>query len=377
MQFVAGIYIHIPFCRKACNYCNFHFSTSLKVVDQMVNAIATELKLRSLELGNSPIDTIYFGGGTPSLLSENHLDQIFNAIESNFNLRDIQEITLEANPEDITTESLQTWKKFKIDRLSIGVQSLNEAELTFMNRNHNATQSKAAIELALNADFKNITIDLIYGSPWKTDEDWKSELTWALNAGITHLSAYALTVEPKTQLANQISKNILPSPTDERMESQFNVLQEYISKNGWDAYEISNYCKPGHRAIHNSNYWAGKPYLGVGPSAHSFDGQNNRRCNVSNNAMYMNGVESETVYWENEELTIENKFNEYLMTKLRTAEGIDLNYVNSINSTWKSDNNKTIEKLIRNENIAMNDNGLYLTNSGKLISDYIISLLMV
>jgi len=343
----------------------------------MVQAICTELEERKLELSNTPIETIYFGGGTPSLLNQNHLLQIFESIESNFNLRDIKEITLEANPEDITIQSLETWKKLNIDRLSIGVQSLNEAELTFMNRNHNAIQSKAAIELALNANFKNITIDFIYGSPWKTDEDWKSELSWALSAGITHLSAYALTVEPKTQLANQISKNILQSPTDERMESQFNILQEYISKKGWDAYEISNYCKPEHRAVHNSNYWAGKPYLGVGPSAHSFDGQNNRRWNVSNNAMYMIGVENETVYWENEVLTIENKFNEYLMTKLRTKEGIDLNYIDTINTNWKNNQSKNIDNLSLNGNITVNNNALYLTNSGKLISDHIISLLMI
>jgi oxygen-independent coproporphyrinogen-3 oxidase len=292
-------------------------------------------------------------------------------------LRDIKEITLEANPEDITTESLETWKKLNIDRLSIGVQSLNEAELTFMNRNHNAIQSKAAIELAIKSNFKNITIDYIYGSPWKTDEDWKSELTWALNSGITHLSAYALTVEPKTQLANLISKNMLPPPTDERMESQFNILQEYISKNGWEAYEISNYCKPEHRAVHNSNYWAGKPYLGVGPSAHSFDGQNSRRWNVSNNALYMKGVENETVYWDNEVLTFENKFNEYLMTKLRTKEGIDLNYIESINPNWKKNQSKNIDKLLSKGNITVSNNALYLTNSGKLISDYIISLLMI
>jgi len=377
LQIVAGIYIHIPFCRKACNYCNFHFSTSLKVVDQMVQAICAELKQRKLELLNTPIETIYFGGGTPSLLNQNHLLQIFESIESNFNLRDIKEITLEANPEDITTESLETWKMFKIDRLSIGVQSLNEAELTYMNRNHNAIQSKAAIELALNANFKNITIDFIYGSPWKTDDAWKSELTWALNAGITHLSAYALTVEPKTQLANQISKNILPSPTDERMESQFNTLQAYISKNGWEAYEISNYCKPGHRAVHNSNYWAGKPYLGVGPSAHSFDGQNSRRWNVSNNALYVKGVENGTVYWDNEILTIDNKFNEYLMTKLRTKEGIDLNYIDTINPNWKKNQSKNIDNLSLKGNITVSNNALYLTNSGKLISDYIISLLMI
>jgi len=374
---VAGIYIHIPFCRKACNYCNFHFSTSLKVVDQMVQAICTELKQRKLELLNTPIETIYFGGGTPSLLNQNHLLLIFETIESNFNLRDIKEITLEANPEDITTESLEIWKKLNIDRLSIGVQSLNEAELTFMNRNHNAIQSKAAIELAINANFKNITIDYIYGSPWKTDEDWKSELNWALNAGITHLSAYALTVEPKTQLANQISKNILPPPTDERMESQFNILQAYISKNGWEAYEISNYCKPEHRAVHNSNYWAGKPYLGVGPSAHSFDGQNSRRWNVSNNALYIKGIENGTVYWENEVLTFENKFNEYLMTKLRTKEGIDLNYLETINPNWKKNQSKNIDKLSLKGNITVSKNALYLTSSGKLISDYIISTLMI
>ena len=377
MQLVAGIYIHIPFCRKACNYCNFHFSTSLKVVDQMVQAICTELKQRKLELLNTPIETIYFGGGTPSLLNQNHLLQIFETIESNFNLRDIKEITLEANPEDIATESIETWKKLNIDRLSIGVQSLNEAELTFMNRNHNAIQSKAAIELAIKSNFKNITIDYIYGSPWKTDEDWKSELNWALNAGITHLSAYALTVEPKTQLANQISKNILPPPTDERMESQFNILQAYISKNGWEAYEISNYCKPEHRAVHNSNYWAGKPYLGVGPSAHSFDGQNSRRWNVSNNALYIKGIENGTVYWENELLTFENKFNEYLMTKLRTKEGIDLNYLETINPNWKKNQSKNIDKLSLKGNITVSKNALYLTSSGKLISDYIISTLMI
>lgn len=373
---MAGIYIHIPFCRKACSYCNFHFSTSFKLIDPLIESIKNELIERKNEFSNQEIETIYFGGGTPSLLTDFHLQKIFNVLQQHYSVENTTEITLEANPEDITKENLLLWKSMNINRLSIGLQSLNDQELIQMNRNHTAEQSKIAVELALEFGFQHITVDFIYGTPWKSDIEWEQELSWALESGINHLSAYALTIEPKTILAKSIQKSLVQPPTDERMESQFYILQNMISKYGWDAYEISNYCKPNHQAIHNGNYWAGKPYLGIGPSAHSFQ-NNTRRWNISNNAMYIKNIESNIPYFELEYLTDSNQFNEYLMTQLRTSKGIDLNFIDQIQPNWQISNKKSIDQFLSNRNIKLINNYLMLTNSGKLISDYIISSLMI
>jgi len=373
---LAGIYIHIPFCRKACTYCNFHFSTSLKNIDQLIDTMTIEIIDRAPELSNHSIQTIYFGGGTPSILSENQLSKLFQSLQLHYNVNDVQEITLEANPEDINLESLAFWKNLGINRLSIGLQSLNDVELQKMNRAHTANESKSAVELSLKAGFDKITIDLIYGTPWKSDSEWIAELDWALNSGINHLSAYALTVEPKTLLSHWVEKEQLEPTSDEKVESQFFILQNKMKECGWDAYEISNYCKPNNHAIHNSHYWEGHSYIGIGPAAHSYNGQQ-RRWNVANNALYIDFIEKNQSYFEIEDLTIENQLNEYIMTQLRTKKGIEIQHILKTEPYWFKNNKSKLDTFLQNKHIELNSTHCFLTNSGKLISDYIISELMI
>ncbi len=372
---MSGIYLHIPFCRKACHYCNFHFSTSLHQKDQMVEAMLKEIKRK----GNSEhqIETIYFGGGTPSLLSISEFERIFNELAHKYSIEDVQEITIECNPEDIHEENLAAWLNLGINRLSIGVQSLNDTELSLMNRNHDSEQSKRSVMMALNAGFNNISLDLIYGTPWKSLKEWENELIWALNSGINHLSAYALTIETKTALSHQVKKGIVPEPTDERMTQDFKLLQNIIKDSGWDAYEISNYSKFGFRSKHNSNYWRGKPYFGIGPSAHSFDGQNLRSWNVSNNSKYIEGEITGNPQVEYETLSDLERVNELIMTKLRTSEGLDLRELNTLDIKFLNSNAEFIKIAEKNGWMISNNRNLTLTNEGKLMSDYIISELML
>lgn len=335
-----------------------------------------EIKDRACELANQSIETIYFGGGTPSVLNENQLSKLFHTIQLNYNVDSIQELTLEANPEDINIKSLSIWKNLGINRLSIGLQSLSNVELQKMNRAHTADDSKKAVELSLQGGFDKITVDLIYGTPWKSDSEWTVELDWALNSGINHLSAYALTIEPKTLLFHLVNKKEIAPSSDEKVESQFFILQNKIQEFGWDAYEISNYCKPNHQAIHNSNYWTGKAYLGIGPAAHSYNGHQ-RRWNVANNASYVDAIEDKKSYFEIEDLSIKNQLNEYIMTQLRTKKGLDIQHLLKAEPNWLKNNKSKLDTLLLNKHIALNSTHCYLTNSGKLISDYIISELMI
>lgn len=372
---MSGIYLHIPFCRKACHYCNFHFSTSLKLKNKFIEALLLEIDRKKNQ--QLSLETIYFGGGTPSLLEKDELRQIWDALNSSFNLSQIQEITLECNPEDITSKQLESWLELGINRLSIGVQSLNDTELQLMNRNHQAEQSKKSVQLAVETGFQNLTIDLIYGTPWKSLQEWENELRWALNSGITHLSAYALTVEPKTALAHQVKKGQVQEPADERMTEDFMFLQKLMLDFGWDAYEISNYCKPGHRSKHNSNYWKGSAYLGLGPSAHSFNGSLTRSWNISNNALYIEGEKKGNPAVEFENLTSMDRCNELIMTKLRTREGFQFSELGEWSERFKSNNFIFLKNAYQNGWIAEFENSISLTNDGKLISDYIISELML
>lgn len=372
---MSGIYLHIPFCRKACHYCNFHFSTSLKLKNDFIEALLLEIDRKKNQ--HLKLETIYFGGGTPSLLEKDELLQIFNALNTSFNLSEIQEITLECNPEDINSFQLQTWLELGINRLSIGVQSLNDTELQLMNRNHLAEQSKKSVQLAVEAGFQNLTLDLIYGTPWKSIQEWENELRWALTSGITHLSAYALTVEPKTALSHQIKKKEVQEPADERMTEDFMLLQKLMLEFGWDAYEISNYCKPGHRSKHNSNYWKGSPYLGLGPSAHSFDGELTRSWNIPNNAQYIEGEKTGIPSVEFENLSLIERCNELIMTKLRTKEGLQLSELGIWAETFKSSNIHFLKTAALKGWITEFEESISLTNDGKLISDYIISELML
>ena len=335
-----------------------------------------EITLRSEELSGEVIESVYFGGGTPSLLTNLQMGALFKALEQQVNLSQVKEITLEANPEDINIDSLAMWKSMGINRLSIGIQSLNEIELEKMNRNHNAEQSKMTVKLCLEAGFDLLTLDLIYGSPWKSNKQWEAEIDWALNSGINHLSAYALTIEPKTVLSHKIKTKKEIPPVDETTIEQFQLLQDKIDASSWKAYEISNYCKPGSEAVHNSNYWAGKKYIGIGPSAHSFNGQS-RRWNIANNTQYIQLVQTEEPYFETEILTQENRANELIMTQLRRSIGLNMNEILIDFPNWRKSNSRKIESLIIENHIILKDDFLMLTNSGKLISDYIISELMI
>lgn len=323
---MAGIYIHIPFCKTPCNYCNFHFSTSLNMKEDYVKALVKEMEIQSIYLGLDKIETVYFGGGTPSLLEEKDLKLIFEALNKNFNIPKNIEITLEANPDDISAEKLLLWKQFGINRLSIGTQSFIERDLKFMQRAHSVKQAKDSIILAKKYGFDNITIDLIYGIPNLTNNEWLQNLETANSLNIQHLSCYALTVEKDTILYHQIRKGKVATPKDEKASEQFDILMKFAKENNFEHYEISNFCKQGFISKHNSSYWQGKKYLGLGASAHSYNGFS-RQWNIANNKKYIDSLENGKLNFEIENLSENDRLNEYIMTGLRTKWGIDLSYV--------------------------------------------------
>ncbi|HRD58979.1 MAG TPA: radical SAM family heme chaperone HemW, partial [Ferruginibacter sp.] len=318
---MAGIYIHIPFCKQACHYCNFHFSTNHSQKAAMVEAICKEIILTPVFDKNEFIETIYFGGGTPSLLSMPELEKILNTIRQKFSIVTDAEITLEANPDDINPTVLQAWLQAGINRLSLGIQSFNEAELKWMNRAHHAAQSLQSIDQIQAAGFQNFSVDLIYGSPLLSNDDLIKNVGIIFEKNIPHISCYALTVEYKTALYYLIDKNKSPNVDESIQADQFEILQALMNKNGYEQYEISNFAKPGYRSKHNSSYWKSKPYYGFGPSAHSYDGNKTRRWNVANNALYIQSIEKNILPQEEEILTPAQQMNEYIMIGLRTIEG--------------------------------------------------------
>lgn len=324
---MSGIYIHIPFCRKACHYCNFHFSTNLSYIDALVNAIGKDIEIRHNFLKDKNLDSIYFGGGTPSILNEKQIDSILNAIQKNFNLNIGAELTFECNPDDITEDYLLMLKRIGINRLSIGVQSFFEEDLVFMNRSHNALQSVEAIEKAQNLGFNNITIDLIYGSNTTSDEMWEKNVETAVGFNLPHISSYCLTIEEKTAFHDWTKKGKMEKVDEAKANIQFEFLIKYLTAHGYDHYEISNFGKPGFHAVHNTNYWKGHHYLGVGPSAHSYNGIG-RSWTKANNIQYIKDVEGGNTLVEEEILSKENRYNEYIMTGLRTMWGIDMDRIN-------------------------------------------------
>ena len=365
---MAGIYIHIPFCKQACNYCNFHFSVNNSLLPRMVEAIVFEANLQKHYLKDS-VETIYFGGGTPSLLSNTQLTAILHGINAAFPISTNAEITLEANPDDITQEKLGFWKWAGINRLSIGVQSFFEEDLVWMNRAHNAQQAIHCIELAQKEGFNNISIDLIYGGPSLSDENWEKNLSTCFDLGIPHLSAYALTVEPKTALAKQIKAKTLMNIDLEKQATHFNMLVNLTAKAGLDHYEISNFAVPGNKSKHNTSYWSGKHYLGLGPAAHSFNGTS-RQWNISNNNLYLASIQQNTIPFEIEQLTAIQQLNEYIMTALRTSEGIDLEKIKDIGGEIALKKLITdAEKYLRSLSIEQNENHLTLTREGKFFAD--------
>jgi oxygen-independent coproporphyrinogen III oxidase len=374
---MAGIYLHIPFCKKACHYCNFHFSTTLHHQSALVAAMQQELAMQR-PLFNSSISTVYFGGGTPSILSPDQLQSLLQAVRQQANLAPNAEITLEANPDDMDVKKLHTWQQLGINRLSIGVQSFHAADLQWMNRAHNVQQAVDAIQLAQQVGITNISIDLIYGVPGLSDEQWLANLNKVTSLGVQHLSCYALTVEHKTALEKMIAQQKIADVDPEQQSRQFLLLMDWAAANGWEHYEISNFCQPGWRSRHNSSYWQGKPYWGIGPSAHSFDGQNTRQWNVANNALYIQQIEMGVLPAEQELLSPTQQLNEYIMTSLRTIEGIQFGEVmrrSDERVLWHLQ--QAVGKYINNGQMQQKNNSFVLTNQGKLFADGIAADLFV
>lgn len=369
---MAGIYIHIPFCRKACHYCNFHFSTSLHYKADFITALIkeTEMVAQNAALSEEDvIETIYFGGGTPSLLSEAELQAILLKIHQQFNVHHLAEITLEANPDDISFLRLREWKSAGINRLSIGVQSFFDEDLHWMNRAHNATQALHSIEAVIQEGFLNFTVDLIYGTPLLTDEKWKENVRIVTRLGVPHLSCYALTVEPSTALHKMIKQKKLQDMDPDKQATQFLLLTDWLAAAGYEHYEISNFARPGMRSRHNSAYWQGKHYLGLGPSAHSFNGHS-RRWNIANNALYIQSIYNGVLPAEAEHLTPVQRLNEYVMISLRTIEGLDLQRVtNTFGNKAATQIQHKARKHIQDGNIKASGNALQLTKAGKLFAD--------
>jgi len=369
---MAGIYIHIPFCKRACHYCNFHFSTSSKQIEPLVECLIKEIVLRKGDT-NQTIDTIYFGGGTPSILSALQIDNIVKAILYNYTVNAAAEITLESNPDDITEDKLQQWKSIGINRLSIGIQSFREEDLLWMNRAHNAQQAHDCIKLAQEYGFHNITIDLIYGVPNLSNEQWIENIHKALKLNIPHLSCYALTIEPKTAL-DKLIKSHKKEPVDaDNQAEQFIILMNELQAAGYEHYEISNYAIPGFRSKHNSSYWQGIHYIGIGPSAHSYNGTS-RQWNIANNALYIQSINNNMLPSEIEMLTMDEQYNEFVMTSLRTIEGINLNKLESIFGSDKlTYTQQEIIKWINSGHVIVINNHIILTQTGKLMADGIAS----
>lgn len=366
---MAGIYIHIPFCKKACNYCNFHFSTSLKQKNELIDALLKEADLRKDYLGQQQVETIYFGGGTPSILEVSELQAILHIIQTDFNVVMAPEITLEANPDDISAEKIDAWRNAGINRLSIGIQSFFQADLEWMNRAHSARQAIDSIAIARAGGINNLTIDLIYGTPQLTDEQWIHNLETAVEAGVKHLSCYALTVEPTTLLDQHIRTKRIGELDPEQQARQFSIMVHYLESTGFEHYEISNFAVPGFRSKHNSSYWKGAHYLGLGPSAHSFNGHQ-RSWNIANNALYIQSVNAGTPKQEMEELSETMRLNEYVMTSCRTLEGISLIH---FADTFGIEQKKLLEnkaaKFIAQGRMHKLDDRLVLSKEGRLFAD--------
>lgn len=368
---MAGIYVHVPFCRRACHYCDFHFTTNLKNQGELVEALIKEITLRKEYLNGEPIETIYFGGGTPSLLSNLELERILNSVSALNSIASNAEITLEANPEDLTEEKLQALHSMGINRLSLGTQSFINSELKWMNRMHTSVQAAKAIGLAQRIGFDNISIDLIFGLPDQTLKDWKHNLKVALDIGVQHISSYGLTVENRTVLSNQIKKGLQAPPNDELAIRMFEMNMEVFPENGFEHYEVSNFAREGFISRHNSSYWKGVPYLGIGPSAHSFNGKT-RQWNVRSNAAYIEAISSGKSYSETEELTVTDRLNELIMIGLRTKWGISKSEIENVRPVSWQHLLSAIPEL-ETENFILESDNIRLSKKGMLMADRLAS----
>ena len=370
---MSGIYLHIPFCKQACHYCDFHFSTSLKKKEALVAMMAREMALRNHWMGDQTIiETIYFGGGTPSLLTIPELLFLIETIYKHFKVVDQPEITLEANPDDLTPDYLHALALTPVNRLSIGVQSFFEEDLQLMNRAHNAQEALACLQLATSL-FDNITLDLIYGIPGLTHEKWLANIQTALDLGVPHISSYALTVEPKTALHSFVQKGIIPNPDDGQAQEQFLLLMDQLEAAGFVHYELSNFGKEGYFSKNNSAYWLGKPYLGIGPAAHSFNGTQ-RGWNISNNTKYIQALEAHELPIELETLSLTDRYNEYVMTGLRTIWGVDLHRLETeFGPRFKTYFLQQAEVHLEDHLLFIDGDIVRTTRKGKFLSDGIAS----
>ena len=374
---MSGIYVHIPFCRQACTYCDFHFSTSLQSVDRMIASLEKEIIFRKNYLHNEDVETIYFGGGTPSLIETSFINRLMKVIRKEYNVSTDAEVTVEANPDDLTIEKCEQLYSAGVNRLSIGIQSFSDADLKFMNRAHNSKQALTSVKNARLAGFKNISIDLIYGIKQSEPGQWENNLNMALNLGVEHLSCYALTIEPRTALADMIRKKKVAPPDDEKTISEFEKLMDSAAVGGFEHYEISNFARDKKYSKHNTSYWQRKKYLGIGPSAHSYNGMS-RQWNVSNNQVYIRSLTENIIPFEIEELSESNKFNEYVLTSLRTIWGIDILFVESeFGQLRKGELLKQIQKFINEGMIISSGNNFILTKEGKFFADRIASEMFV
>lgn len=375
---MSGIYIHIPFCKQACHYCDFHFSTSMKKKDEMVLALAKEIAMRKNELldsarsDNEIVETIYFGGGTPSVLSNDEINFLISEVYKNYKVSENPEITLEANPDDLSSERILELSKSPINRLSIGIQSFYEEDLKMMNRAHNSVEAKKCLEEATKY-FDNISLDLIYGIPGMTDEMWKQNIETALSFGIPHISSYALTVEPKTALSKLIQTGKIAEPQDEAASNHFMILVDTLQKNGFIHYELSNFGKENYFSKNNSAYWLGKKYIGIGPSAHSYDGEK-RGWNIANNSLYLKAIQNNELPIETEVLTISDRYNEYIMTGLRTIWGVSLERIEKeFGLEYLNYLKKQAQKFLDDDLLSIENNILKPTPKGKFLTDGIAS----
>ena len=369
---MAGIYIHVPFCKQACHYCDFHFSTSLKKKDEMLLALQKELVLRKAELNGESIETIYFGGGTPSILEPLEIEGLLHTVYANYKVSNNPEITLEANPDDLSKDQILRLSRTPINRLSIGIQSFFDTDLTLMNRAHNAKEASVCLEEA-RAFFDNISIDLIYGIPGMDEKRWERNMTRALSYGVPHISAYALTVEPKTALEHFIKEGKVPNVDDGQAQRQFHMLVGCLEEKGYINYEISNFGKPGFFSKNNTAYWQGKHYMGIGPSAHSFDGKR-RGWNVRNNSKYIKALEGNQVPIEHEALSVLDRYNEYVMTGLRTIWGVSLQKVRKeFGPTYEQYLGQQAAKYIAEHLLFWDGDVLLTTKKGRFLADGIAS----
>jgi oxygen-independent coproporphyrinogen-3 oxidase len=368
---LAGIYLHIPFCKQACHYCDFHFSTSLLQKDRMIDAICREVVLQQDYLADRHLNTIYFGGGTPSLLTQPELNRILDALHQHFDVAPDAEITLEANPDDLTPARIRELAASPVNRLSIGIQSFHDPHLVRMNRAHHAAEALAAVRNAQDAGFGNITTDLIYGIPADSHDIWINDLQTLLALQVQHVSCYALTIEEKTALGRWTKKGSFRPSEDEFVAQQFEILVDAMQKQGFTQYEISNFSRPGFESRHNSNYWKGVHYLGLGPSAHSFNGHS-RQYNIPNNARYMEAVDQGQLAFDRETLSLTDQANEYLLTSLRTIWGCDLQRLQQqFQVDLRQQQPDYLAQLLQQGYIRIDADILYLTDAGKLLADQI------